>query len=43
MVVLIDERLIRANELPFGKEGDVSNWLASEVFGRVGGRSRGSC
>lgn len=29
-----------AVELPFGKEGDVSNWLASEVFGHVGGRSR---
>jgi len=35
-----DGRAVRANELPFGKEGDVSNWLASEVFGRVGGRSR---
>ena len=35
-----DGRLVRANELPFGKEGDVSNWLASEVFGGVGGRSR---
>ncbi len=35
-----DGRLVRVNELPFGKEGDVSNWLASEVFGHVGGRSR---
>ena len=35
-----DGRLISAEELPFTKEGDVSNWLASQVFGRVGGRSR---
>ena len=35
-----DGSVVRANELPFGKEGDVSNWLASEVFGGVGGRSR---
>jgi len=35
-----DGRAVRANELPFTKEGDVSNWLASEVFGKVGGRPR---
>lgn len=34
-----DGTVIRANELPFVKEGDVSNWLSSEVFKRVGGRS----
>lgn len=33
-------KLIRAEELPFTKEGDVSVWLASTVFGRVGGRSQ---
>ena len=33
-------KLIRAEELPFTKEGDVSAWLASTVFGRVGGRSQ---
>jgi hypothetical protein len=32
--------LVRAKELPFAKEGDVSNWLVSDVFGGVGGRSR---
>lgn len=35
-----DGRVVRANEFAFGKEGDVSNWLSSEVFGGVGGRSR---
>ena len=35
-----DGRLVCANELAFGKEGDVSNWLASDVFGNIGGRSR---
>jgi hypothetical protein len=35
-----DGRLIRAEELSFTKEGDVSSWLASTVFGRVGGRSQ---
>ncbi|MEZ4299707.1 MAG: AAA family ATPase [Polyangiaceae bacterium] len=31
---------VRAREIPFDKEGDASSWLASDVFGRVGGRSR---
>jgi hypothetical protein len=35
-----DGSLIKAEELPFTKEGDVSAWLASTVFGRAGGRSR---
>lgn len=35
-----DGRIVRATELTFGKKGDVSNWLASEVFGGIGGRSR---
>ncbi len=35
-----DGSLVRANELPFAKEGDVSNWLVSDVFGGIGGRSR---
>jgi hypothetical protein len=33
-------RVVRVRELAFTKEGDVSNWLASEAFGGVGGRSR---
>lgn len=33
-------RLIRVEELPFTKEGDVSAWLDSRVFGGVSGRSR---
>lgn len=32
--------VVRASEVAFGKEGDVSNWLASAAFGGVGGRSR---
>jgi len=35
-----DGSLVRAKELRFAKEGDVSNWLVSEVFGGIGGRSR---
>lgn len=35
-----DGRVVKATELPFGKEGDVGNWLESTVFGGVGGRSR---
>ncbi len=35
-----DGKAIRVNAHEFGKEGDVSNWLSSEVFGAVGGRSR---
>jgi hypothetical protein len=34
-----DGRVIQAKELVFAKQGDVSSWLASEVFGGVGGRS----
>lgn len=34
-------KMIRAEELPFSKEGDVSAWLSSRVFGGVSGRSRG--
>ena len=33
-------KVIRAEELPFTKEGDVSAWLDSRVFGGVSGRSR---
>jgi len=33
-------RRIRTNTYHFSKEGDVSNWLSSDVFGKVGGRSR---
>ncbi len=34
------DRAVLVNAVPFGKEGDVSNWLSSDVFDRVGGRSR---
>ena len=33
-------KAIRVEPHRFGKEGDVSSWLSSEVFGAVGGRSR---
>lgn len=32
-------QLVQATPRRWGKEGDVSNWLASEVFGGIGGRS----
>ena len=35
-----DGTRVRATETRFNKEGNVSNWLASEVLGSVGGRSR---
>ncbi len=37
-----DGSIVRSNELPFIKEGDISNWLSSQVFKSVGGRSRES-
>ncbi|MCB9761024.1 MAG: AAA family ATPase [Alphaproteobacteria bacterium] len=40
LVLERDGSVIRAQELPFVKEGDVTGWLSSEVFGRIGGRSR---
>ncbi len=35
-----DGTVVRARELPFGKEGDVRGWLWSDVFGRVSDRGR---
>lgn len=37
-----DGSLVRANEQEFVREGDVTAWLASSVFGGVSGRSRGA-
>jgi hypothetical protein len=41
-VLELDGTLVRANEQEFVREGDVTAWLASRVFGGVSGRSRGA-